>query len=86
MPVSSSNSRFLYAYTNIYHSVLNECDRTEFYWDAKDAIPMNAPEPQGKEVDIHMFINNDHAVDQIFCRGRSGFLIYMNTAHVQWFS
>ena len=34
------------------HSVFKECDWSEFYWDAKEAIPMIAPEPQEKEVDI----------------------------------
>ena len=54
--------------------------------DAKEAIPMNAPEPQGKEVDICMFVDNDHARDKVSCRSRSGFLIYVNTALVWWFS
>ena len=31
-----------------------------FYHDTKDAIFVNAPEPRGKEVDIHMFVDNDH--------------------------
>ena len=26
---------------------------------------MNAPEPQGREVDIHMFLDSDHAGDVI---------------------
>ena len=36
----------------IDHSVFKECEWSEFYRDAKKAIPMNAPEPQGKEVDM----------------------------------
>ena len=47
---------------------------------------MNTPEPQDKEVDIHMFMNSDHARDKVSCRSRSGFSIYLNTALVQWFS
>ena len=38
------------------------------------------------EVDIHMFVNSDHAGDKVSPRSRSGFLIYVNTALVQWFS
>ena len=49
-------------------------------------IPVNAPEPQGKEVDICMFVDSDHAGDKVSCRLRSGFLIYMKTALVQWFT
>ena len=33
-----------------------------------------------------MFMNSDHAGDKVSCRSRSGFLIYVNTALVQWFS
>ena len=33
-----------------------------------------------------MFVDNDHAGDKVPCRSRSGVLIYMNTALVQWFS
>ena len=36
---------------------------------------MNAPDPQGKEVDIHMFVNSDHAGDKVSCWSRSDFLI-----------
>ena len=33
-----------------------------------------------------MFVDSDHAGDKVSHRSRSGFLIYMNTALVQWFS
>jgi hypothetical protein len=29
----------------------------------KEAIPPNAPPPRGKDVDLHIFINSDHAGD-----------------------
>ena len=35
---------------------------------------------------ITMFVDNDRAGDKVFCRSRSSFLIYINTALVQWFS
>ena len=47
---------------------------------------MNALEPQGKELDISMFVDSDHAGDKVPCRSRSGFLIYVNTALVQCLS
>ena len=47
---------------------------------------MNAPEPQGKEVDISMFVDSDCAGDKVSHRFRIGFLIYVNTVLVQWFS
>ena len=73
-------------YPEIDHSVFKECDWTEFYSNAKEAITVNAPEPCGKEVDIHMFVDSDHAGDKVSHRLRSGFLIYINTALMQLFT
>ena len=33
-----------------------------------------------------MFVDSDHTGDKMSCRSRSGFLIYVNTTLVQWFS
>ena len=33
-----------------------------------------------------MFVDIDHAGDKVSCRSRIGFLIYVNTALMQWFS
>ena len=48
----------------IQNSVFKQCDWSEFYRDAKEIIPMNAPEPQGKEVDICMLMDSGHAGDK----------------------
>ena len=60
------NSRLMYdsLYPEIDYSVFQKCGWSEFYWDAKEAIPMNASEPRGKEVYIHMFVDSDHAGDK----------------------
>ena len=81
------NSKLMYdpSYPEIDHSVFKKCDWLEFCRDAKVAIPMNAPESPGKEVDIHMLVDNDHAGEKVSCRSRIGFLIYVNTTLVQWF-
>ena len=39
-----------------------------------------------KEVDIRMFVDSDHAGDKLTRRSRTGFLIYINTALIQWLS
>ena len=56
-------SRLVYnpLYPEIDHNVLRKCDWLEFYWDAKEVIPMNAPELCVKKVDICMFKDSDHA-------------------------
>ena len=62
-------------YTEIDHSVFKKYDWSEFYRDAKEATPMNVPEPWGKDVDIYLFVDSDHAGDKVSCRSRSGFLM-----------
>jgi hypothetical protein len=39
----------------------NLCDWEQYYGNMKEAIPPNAPEPQGKEVDLRLFVDCDHA-------------------------
>ena len=36
-------------------------DWTEFYGDAKELMPANMPPPLGKDVDLRMMVDNDHA-------------------------
>ena len=83
------NSRLVHnpSYPEINHSVFKECGWPEFYRDTKEAIPMNAPEPHGKEVDTRMFVDSDHAGDKVSCRSRiregtwsvKFFMIFMKT-------
>ena len=63
------NSRLVY--------VFKECDWSQFYRDEKEAVPVIAPEPQRKEVDICMFMDSDHAGDKVSHMLRKGFLIYL---------
>ena len=46
------DSKLVYnpSYQEIDHSVLKKCDWSEFYQDAEDTTPMNAPKSQVKEV------------------------------------
>ena len=59
------------SYWDIDHSIFKECDWSEFYRNAKEAIPVNATEPQGKEVDILMLVDSNHARDRVSCTSRS---------------
>ena len=51
-------------YPEIDLSNFVEQDWKNFYGDVKEAIPLNMPEPRGKEVDIRMFVDSDHAGDR----------------------
>ena len=45
----------------------------ELYGDCKEAIPSNAPLPRGKEVDLRLFVDSDHAGDLRTRHSRTGF-------------
>jgi hypothetical protein len=82
------NSRLVFdpTYPDIDLAHFKECDWKSFYGDAKEAIPPNAPKPRGKEVDLRLFVDSDHAGDTATRRSRTGFLIYANMAPIVWFS
>jgi hypothetical protein len=73
-------------YPNFDERRFKKCDWAEFYPDAAEAIPHNAPEPRGKEVSTTCFVDADHAGCHETRRSHSGVLIYVNRAPILWFS
>ena len=75
--ISSSNTCHVLCWSEIQidHTVFKKCNWSKFYRNAKEAVPMNTQEPQGKKVDICMFVDSDHAVDKVSCRFRSGVVL-----------
>ena len=63
-----------------------ECDWKTFYGDVKEAVPLNAPKAWGKEVGLRLYVDSDHAGEELTRRSRTGFFIFINTALVIWFS
>ena len=49
-------------------------------------MPPNAPKPLGKEVELRGYVDSDHAGDKSTRRSHTGFLIFMNTALINWCS
>lgn len=82
------NSRLVFdpSYPEIKHDDFKQCDWKHFYGEAKEAIPPNAPPARGKDVDLRMFVDSDHANDKLTRRSRTGFFIYLNMALIVWFS
>jgi hypothetical protein len=78
------------AYDPSYHiinmNVFKPNDWKGFYGNIEESIPSNAPEPRGKDVNLRLYVNSDHAGEKHTRRSRTGFFIFMNTALVQWFS
>lgn len=61
-------------------------DWSDFYPDAREAIPFDAPEPRGKSVQTICFCDASHGGDQITRRSRTGVLLYVNRSLVNWLS
>jgi hypothetical protein len=77
-------------YPEINMSDFKECDWKAFYGDVKEVIPPKAPKARGKEVDLRLYVNSDHAGDGLTRRlrtdSRTCYFIFMNMAPIQWFS
>jgi hypothetical protein len=56
------------------------------YDDVKEMIPSGAPVSRGKEVDLRLFVDYDHAGEQFTRHSRTGFFIYLNMTPIVWFS
>ena len=82
------NSRMAYdpSYPTIDMNVFKPNEWKSFYGNVKESIPSNAPEPRGKDVDLQLYVDSDHAGEKHTRRLRTDFLVFMNTALVQWFS
>lgn len=61
-------------------------DWSEFYPDAAEVIPPNAPEPRGKAVQLNVFCDAAHATDLVTRRSVSGIIIFLNGAPIRCFS
>jgi hypothetical protein len=42
-------------------------DWQDFYCDARQSIPPNAPKPRGMPVQIHAFVDANHACNCVTC-------------------
>jgi hypothetical protein len=58
----------------------------EFYGNAEEAIPPNMPPPLGKDVDLRMMVDSDHAGEKRTQRSCTGFIIFCNLAPIVWLS
>jgi hypothetical protein len=82
------NTRLVFdpTYPEVDWSVFMKHDWTHFYGNVTEATPPNAPSPRGKEVDIRMFVDSDHAGDKRIRRSRSGHFIFLNSSLIGWLS
>ena len=73
-------------YPIIDMNALKECKWKYFYGDLKGGLSPTNPEERKIEVDLRGYVGEDHARENKTRRSRSGFLIFLNTALIQWLS
>ena len=80
------NSRMVFdpTYPSIDKTNIQDHEWKRLYGDVEEAIPSNCPKPLGREVDLRMFIDLDHATDETMRWSRTGYFIYVNSALVNW--
>jgi hypothetical protein len=91
----------LFAYLSLHHNTRVVFDPTypdvdmrafiktdwkPMYEDVMEAIPPNAPVTRGKAIDLHLFVDSDHAGEHFTRRSRTGFVIYLSMVPIVWFS
>ena len=59
---------------------------TSEFGNVSESIPGNAPDPRGMGFTMTAFVDSDHAGDLLTQRSRTGFLIYLNSAPIYWYS
>ena len=86
MGFSSLRLVFDPTYPNVDETKFYKCNWKHFYGDVKEAKPLDAPEPRGKEVDTSLYVDSDHAGDKRVRCSRTGYFIFLNLAPVMWLS
>jgi hypothetical protein len=71
------NTRFIFdpTYPKIDMGMFPQYNWTKLYGNIEEAIPADMPAPLGKDVDVCMMCDNDHAGDRQTRRSCTGFLI-----------
>ncbi len=82
------NSRLIFdlTYPDIDQTAFTSFEWMELYGDVEEAIPPGMSPPLGKDIDLHMMVDSDHAVEKRTRRSRTGFVIFCNLAPIIWLS
>jgi hypothetical protein len=80
------NSQLIFDPTYPDQTTFPSFEWTEFYGNMEEAIPPDMPPPLGKDVDLRMMVDSDHAGEKRTLRSRTGFIIFCNLAPIIWLS
>ena len=56
------------------------------YGECKEEVPSNMPPPKGIGFYMRAFVDSDHAGHLLTRRSRTGFIIFLNSAPIYWYS
>ena len=68
------------AHVDINEAKFPKHDRQDFYYDAKEMVPLNALEPRGNLVQMNCFVDSDHAGNCVTCCSHTGIQFFLNCA------
>jgi hypothetical protein len=69
-------------YPSVDMGAFIKTDWKSMYGDVKEMIPPDTPVPRGKDVDLCLFVDSDHAGEQFTRLSRTGYAIYLNMAPI----
>ena len=72
--------------TQIDGSVFTETDWSDIYENAAEVIPLNMSKPAGIGVRLTVFIDANHAGNKVNRRSHTGFIIFVNSAPIIWYT
>ena len=87
-PKGHQNARMVFdpTYPTPDTSMFLDHDWRNFYGDVQQAIPTNAHDPGGKEVDLGIFFDSYHSGDKLTRQSRTGYIIFLKNAQISWLS
>jgi len=70
---------------------LNQAESIKVNWEeqypgACEELPNDMPKPKGKGVQVTIFVDADHAHDQMTRRSVTGAILYVNNTPIKWYS
>jgi len=74
--------------TNLNHDQVrsNSSEFRAIYCHAKEIKPPRMPKPRGHEVDISAFVDASHAANRRIRGSRTGYVIFVQSTPIIWFS
>ena len=61
-------------------------DWSAFYDNLDEELPPRMPEPLGNAVNIHVFVDANHAGNVVTCRSHTGILLFVQNSAIIWVS